>query len=426
MCRSYGFRSTWTRDGANREVLLESGTVRFLISQRSGEKPKIEEEGTYPWINCKCRDESTHSVDSVFNVCLEVGDVDKVCRNMNSHGATILSPPRTIVSRDGEIRVAVVTSPCENVVHSLVNTSSYSGHFLPGFRSTGSAVPGTEPEDVSMDHVTYVCRIGESQNILSWYKDCCGMERFMVNSDDDPEDGIVIRDEAGMRMMVGEWMSEWMCREEGVEWIGDRSVGASQDKRNFKLVLAEPLPHHDHSHVNSFIREHGGPGLQHIGLLTPDIVSKVTCLTERGARFRSPPPTYYSLPNKQEEIRQVGADPEIFRTLGILIDKEPGCESEGGKHLYILQIFTHPIFSRDTFFLEQIQRHGSRGFGAGNIRALAQSIIELARQKQVQEESSRMAVPEKTKISETTVGSRFGSEKTEISETLASEERSLL
>ena len=41
---------------------------------------------------------------------------------------------------------------------------------------------------------------------------------------------------------------------------------------------------------------------------------------------------------------------------------------------YLLQIFSKPIFEEDTFFLEVIQRQGSRGFGSGNIKALAWSI----------------------------------------------------
>ena len=41
---------------------------------------------------------------------------------------------------------------------------------------------------------------------------------------------------------------------------------------------------------------------------------------------------------------------------------------------YLLQIFSKPIFEEDTFFLEVIQRLGSRGFGSGNIKALAMSI----------------------------------------------------
>ena len=39
-----------------------------------------------------------------------------------------------------------------------------------------------------------------------------------------------------------------------------------------------------------------------------------------------------------------------------------------------MQIFTKPIFERDTFFLEIIQRCGATGFGAGNITALWRAV----------------------------------------------------
>lgn len=39
-----------------------------------------------------------------------------------------------------------------------------------------------------------------------------------------------------------------------------------------------------------------------------------------------------------------------------------------------MQMFTKPIFSEDTFFLELIERKGALGFGEGNIRALWKSV----------------------------------------------------
>ena len=87
----------------------------------------------------------------------------------------------------GKVELAVVTSPCDNVIHTLVNTSSYTGSFLPGFRKS-------EPNDLDkeemdkevlnkeeldkeegellcdIDHVTYVCHEGESLKILAFYK----------------------------------------------------------------------------------------------------------------------------------------------------------------------------------------------------------------------------------------------------------------
>ncbi len=50
------------------------------------------------------------------------------------------------------------------------------------------------------------------------------------------------------------------------------------------------------------------------------------------------------------------------RTQGILVDRD----DEG----YLLQIFTKPVGDRPTVFLEVIERHGARGFGDGNFKAL--------------------------------------------------------
>jgi 4-hydroxyphenylpyruvate dioxygenase len=52
--------------------------------------------------------------------------------------------------------------------------------------------------------------------------------------------------------------------------------------------------------------------------------------------------------------------------LGILADRD----DEG----YLLQIFTKPLADRPTLFLEVIERHGARGFGEGNFKALFEAI----------------------------------------------------
>jgi 4-hydroxyphenylpyruvate dioxygenase len=57
---------------------------------------------------------------------------------------------------------------------------------------------------------------------------------------------------------------------------------------------------------------------------------------------------------------------EDLRRLGILADRD----DEG----YLLQIFTKPIGDRPTLFLELIERHGARGFGEGNFKALFEAI----------------------------------------------------
>ena len=46
--------------------------------------------------------------------------------------------------------------------------------------------------------------------------------------------------------------------------------------------------------VQTFLTEHGGPGIQHIGLHTPDITQAVAALKENGVAFIDPPAAYYS------------------------------------------------------------------------------------------------------------------------------------
>jgi len=452
MVNTFGFVQTHHRQGDNDEVVIESGTVRFLLSQPVKEKPatkqsvavmngvELKEElenneannwkdtekdelESYPWLRCHCRlipssEKDTAHIDSVFNVCLEVDNVDKLFNKMAEHGGQVILPPHTLKPRplggcqeQGFVRMAVVGSPCNNVIHSLVNTANFNGSFLPGFTTTQSVhikspslVDKQDEYPLGIDHVTYVCRPGESGHILDWYKMCCGMQRFLVSRQDEPDAGIVLDGAPGLRMKVGSWLAEWLCREEGVEWQAPTTISTNNtnvhnnnrsDSLNFKLVLAEPLVGHPTSHVNSFITAHGGPGLQHIGLLTASITRAVARLGEQGAQFRRPPPTYYTLPAKLQEMADVGAEVALFRQLGILIDEDQAEEHTENdiKKMprYILQIFSQPLFRQETFFLELIERRGSQGFGAGNIRALAESIILFSRESTTSKECTGAA-----------------------------------
>jgi 4-hydroxyphenylpyruvate dioxygenase len=104
--------------------------------------------------------------------------------------------------------------------------------------------------------------------------------------------------------------------------------------------------------------------VQHLALSTTDIVHAVRELTDRGVEFLRTPDTYYEeLPGR---VGEIGEDLDDLRQLGILADRD----DEG----YLLQIFTKPIGDRPTMFLELIERHGARGFGAGNFKALFEAI----------------------------------------------------
>ena len=88
-----------------------------------------------------------------------------------------------------------------------------------------------------------------------------------------------------------------------------------------------------------------------------------TMLVVDSAMCWTPGAYYEELPGRVGEIAESYDD---LRELGILADRD----DEG----YLLQIFTRPVGSRPTLFFEIIERHGARGFGDGNFKALFEAI----------------------------------------------------
>ena len=87
-------------------------------------------------------------------------------------------------------------------------------------------------------------------------------------------------------------------------------------------------------------------------------------MRERGVEFLHVPGNYYeSLPDR---IGKIDEQLDELAELGILADRD-----EDG---YLLQIFTKPVEDRPTVFYEVIERHGARGFGEGNFKALFESL----------------------------------------------------
>ncbi|XP_046549495.1 4-hydroxyphenylpyruvate dioxygenase-like protein [Haliotis rubra] len=218
-----------------------------------------------------------------------------------------------------------------------------------------------------VDHVTFVCEMGTLLDVISWYQQHFGMVRFMVNRDEDEKEGMVIKgDNIGLRMVAFEY---WKCAEVGL-------VAPSQNQDRITFVLAESLPSQGPNQVDTFLQQHNGPGLQHIALHTPDIISTITGLRQKGVKFAEPPPNYYYEEGKLDEIQKIGLKPELLKSQGILIDMEADADATDSEdtHRYLMQKFSQPLFDRDTLFLEIIQRCGASGFGFGNIKALWKSV----------------------------------------------------
>ncbi|XP_022094318.1 4-hydroxyphenylpyruvate dioxygenase-like protein isoform X2 [Acanthaster planci] len=341
--------------------------------------------------------------DTVFNIAFEVRDVGEALTRAATNGAKILCQTAVVsdTTNNGHVTIAAVQSCVGNVVHTLVDSSHYHGVFLPGFVSTRdhsvesrSDIPlanGELPACLTshIDHVTFACPVGSSSEVLGWYERCFGMKRFLLTSEESESEGFIVRGKnVGLRLKAMEY---WHCAETGL------TLPAKQEKEDAswprppiaKFVIAEALPHQGPNQVERFLQEHGGAGIQHIGLHTHDILQAVSTLRKAGLNFIDPPPAYYTQVGKLTEISRIRDDLGLLQRLGILLDEETchgdSDDKEGNQdgdkmHLrktrskYLMQTFTKPIFEQDTFFLEIIQRHGATGFGAGNIRALWRAV----------------------------------------------------
>ncbi|NWS55777.1 HPDL protein, partial [Chunga burmeisteri] len=378
------YRQRWAQDLANtfrfqpvavretprvRQLALRRGSAVFLINERLAPGPASTSSCDFLYDV-----DPQPTLGTASNVCLEVDDVPGLCKRLQSWGCSLLVPPTELRDDSGSIIYGVVSSVVGNISHTLLDRSRYQGPFLPGFQPI-QGPPSTTGDGIEIthfDHITYVCRRGSARAALDWYQRCFGFHRFLLNPQERPAEGYMLGGQ-GVGMLL-------------------LALQSAQDApaQGCKLVLAESLSEDGTNQVDTFLEQHGGAGIQHVGLCTTDIVATTRALRQRGVRFFTPPTTYYSQGGKAEEIWRAGQDPHTLAELGILLDTTaPGDKGQSGTDTadspsqeYLMQIFTHPIFSEETFFLELIDRRGAPGFGEGNIRALWKAVQVYMDQQQ--------------------------------------------
>jgi 4-hydroxyphenylpyruvate dioxygenase len=131
-----------------------------------------------------------------------------------------------------------------------------------------------------------------------------------------------------------------------------------------KFPINEPAEGKKKSQIDEYLEFYRGPGAQHIALITGDILGTVANLRANGMDFLRVPHSYYEeAPNRVGNVKE---DLAKLEEQAVLIDRD----DEG----YLLQLFSKPVEDRPTLFYEIIERHGSRGFGKGNFKALFEAI----------------------------------------------------
>ena len=116
------------------------------------------------------------------------------------------------------------------------------------------------------------------------------------------------------------------------------------------------------SQINEYLREYKGAGIQHIALLTPNLINSMEKVAATGIKTLDIDADYYD--EVFERLPNVTEDRAKIKELNLLVD--------GDEEGYLLQIFTHNVIG--PIFFEFIQRKHHLGFGEGNFGALFRAI----------------------------------------------------
>lgn len=129
----------------------------------------------------------------------------------------------------------------------------------------------------------------------------------------------------------------------------------------FSVPINEPSD--SKSQIQEYLDEYKGSGIQHLALITDNIVPTLLELKQKEIQFLSPPPnTYYK--QLKDRLPQVSENITELEKNAILVD--------GDHDGYLLQIFSKNVIG--PIFYEVIQRKGHQGFGEGNFQALFDAI----------------------------------------------------
>ena len=334
-----------TRKGRQRSLAFLAGNCVVVCIE-----PRADDARAGRWLR--------KHPDGVGTLNFEVEDVEKAFRLLESRGGTPIDEVRRFRdAKGGELACFSITTPFGDTTFRFLERRGYRALF-PGFEEHETPEGGANRLGfVGFDHTT--SNFPTLAPVALWLEHVMGFERFWEiqfhTSDVDP------------------------TRQHG---SGLRSLVYRDPVSGVKFANNEPWrPFFRSSQINLFNEELRGPGIQHLAISVRDIVSCVRMLRERGVEFMPTPGTYYdALPERLDRlgIGAIDEDLQLLRDLEILVDGD-------GPGRYLLQIFLkessglYHEAEAGPFFFEIIQRKGDQGFGAGNFRALFES-IERAQQ----------------------------------------------
>lgn len=319
---AYAGLETGVKDRAS--YVLQQGKIRLVLTTSFNPESEI----------------SKHLIkhgDGVKVLALWVNDAEKSFNETVKRGAKPASPPQILKDEFGEAKVASIHT-YGDTLHTFVERKNYKGAFLPGYKPVPqNAGIKTTPVGLKVvDHCVGNVELGDMNKWVKFYEDVMGFKLLITFDDKDIS----------------------------TEYTALMSKVVSNGNGYIKFPINEPAKGKKKSQIDEYLEFYKGAGVQHIALLTDDILHTVAELRKRGVDFLYVPETYYD--DLFARVGKIDEDIEEIKKLNILVDRD----EEG----YLLQLFTKPVEDRPTVFYEIIQRKGAKSFGKGNFKALFESI----------------------------------------------------
>jgi 4-hydroxyphenylpyruvate dioxygenase len=302
--------------------VVEQGKIRFVLT--SALRPD----------NAISQHVQQHG-DGVHGIALQVDDAESAFRETTRRGARPVLEPVALSDDNGEVRLSAIAA-YGDTVHTFVERREYGGAFMPGYVRVAEDAAARPVGLKYVDHMVANVALGEMNRWVRFYEEVMGFRLFQTFDDKDIS----------------------------TEYSALMSKVMSNGNGRIRFPINEPAPGRRKSQVDEYLEFYNGPGVQHIAMLTEDILHAVSRLRAQGVEFLRVPQTYYDELGKR--VGRIQEPIDRLADLGILVDRD----DEG----YMLQIFTKPVGDRPTLFFEIIQRRGSRGFGKGNFKALFEAI----------------------------------------------------
>jgi len=317
---AYTGPETGIRDRAS--YVLQQGKIRFILTTAMQPDTEI------------AKHVMKHG-DGVKVLALLVDDAEKSFYETMSRGAKAHTQPQTTTDEFGEVKTATIHTYGETL-HKFVERKRYTGMFMPGYKPAKASFKA-EPVGLEyVDHCVGNVELGKMNEWVKFYEDVMGFKMIITFDDSDIS----------------------------TEYSALMSKVVSNGNGYVKFPINEPAAGKKKSQIDEYLEFYQGPGVQHIAIITHDVVKTVTELQKRGVDFLQVPGSYYD--ELETRVGKIDEDIQSLRNLGILVDRD----NEG----YLLQIFTKPVEDRPTVFFEIIQRKGAKSFGKGNFKALFEAI----------------------------------------------------